>query len=242
MRRWLWLCALLLVISLPVQAQTALKYGAVVTDDMTADDYEFAYTFVGDAGDVILVAMEPVDVLGDLDETQLRLLDAEGEVLVEDDSFGRTVIFAVLPDDGEYTLIATRPDGVEGSAVGEFTLQLALLPEVEIGSSIRDTVTNRKGDHYYVYRGAADFYLTYRKTGGDFGPEVSVNQLDDPNEDGRLEVVGALRGSDVQMGSMGVFPGEALYIIRLGEAVFDFYFGDVTADYQLDILNARDLE
>ena len=232
--------ALLLVVALPAQAQQTLTYGEPITSEITDDVPEQVYTFFGKADEVVVIGMEAVDILADLDRMMLILIDPEGETLVERDSFSGPVIFAELPADGTYTVIATRPE--EDDSVGEFTLAAGLVPEVSLGDTLSDTVTTEDGDHYYLYRGADDFFLNYTKEAGDFAPEVSVNVIDVDRGEGQLDVVGVLGGQFVRRGSMGAFPGEDLYIIRLGEASFSFSFGELTATYAVELLDAAKLE
>ena len=240
LRRYIILTLTLLAIVLPVQAQQSLTYGEAVTGEITDDVPEQVYTFFGKANEVVVIGMDAVDVLADLDRMMLILRDPAGQTLVERDSFSGPVIFAELPSDGTYTVIATRPE--DDDSVGEFTLVAGLVPEVELGASLSDTVTTEAGDHYYLYRGEGDFFLNYTKEAGDFAPEVSVNVIDVERGEGQLDVVGVLGGKFVQRGSMGMFPGSELYIIRLGEASFSFSFGELTATYMIELLDAAKLE
>ncbi len=230
----LWL---MLLAGLNVQAQEfeMLEYGQAITGELTSEVYEQTYTFAGVQSDVILLEMRPVESLGDLAETRLIVTNTRGDTLAEVEHYGSSRLFIELASSGTYTVIATRPDGIEGTDVGEFTLMIQRLSEIEPGQMISDTVTSEDGDHFYVYRGEVDFALEYTRQAGDFAPEVSVNVL----ENGALETVGALRGSRVQTGMIGVFPGGALYIIRLGEASFDFTFGRVTATYALEVVDVE---
>ena len=231
---------LLLSVALPVHAQQTLTYGEPVTSEITDDVPEQVYTFFGKANEVVVISMNAVDVLADLDRMMLVLSDPEGQTIAERDSFSGPVVFAELPFDGTYTVIATRPE--EDDSVGEFTLVAGLVPEVSLGTNLNDTVTTEDGDHYYVYRGEDDFYLNYSKEAGDFSPEVSVNVINLDRGEGQLDVVGVLGGKFVRRGSMGAFPGNDLYIIRLGEASFSFSFGELTATYAIELLDAAKLE
>jgi hypothetical protein len=234
------LIAVLLAIALPAQAQQTLTYGEAVTGEITDEVPEQVYTFFGKTDEVIFIGMDAVDVLADLDRMMLILRDPEGQTIAERDSFSGPVVFAELPFDGTYTVIATRPE--EDDSVGEYTLVAGLVPEISLGSSVTDTVTTEAGDHYYVYRGENDFFLNYTKEAGDFAPEVSVNIINEERGEGQLEVVGVVGGKFVRRGSMGAFPGNDLYIIRLGEASFSFSFGELTATYIIELLDAAKLE
>lgn len=234
------LIALLLAVALPAQAQQPLTYGEPVTGKITDEVPEQVYTFFGKASEVVVISMNAVDVLADLNQMTLVLRGPDGQTMAERDSYSGPVVFAALPTDGTYTVIATRP--TEDRSTGDFTLVAGLVPEVKLGGSVSGTVTTEAGDHYYVYRGEGDFFVSYHKQAGDFAPEVSVNVIDASRGDGQLDAVGVLGGKFVRRGSIGAFPGGDLYIIRLGEAAFSFDFGELTATYELQVLDAAKLE
>jgi len=241
-KRILILLTLCIFAILPVRAQEALQYGTPITAEMTAELYEFTYTFEGKLNDVVVVAMIPVDALGDLNNTQLTLQTASGDVLATYQSFGSNRVFAQLPETAAYTVIATRPDGAAGADVGEFTLSVDSIPMIEIGASIPGTISSEDTAHYYAYNGDTDFYISYRKSAGDFFPEVSVNSIGFVENDGQLNAVGSISGGSVTLGSIGTFAGSQLYVIEVDEALFDFNFSEVTADYTLDVLDAAKLQ
>jgi hypothetical protein len=234
--------ALCIIGSLPVYAQEALQYGTPITAEMTADQYEFMYTFDGKVDDIVVISMEAVDVLGDLNSTKLTLQNGAGETMAEYESFSSNRLFAQLPESATYTVIATRPDGAEGTDIGEFSLSVDTIPVIEIGASMTDTISSEENAHYYAYSGDTDFYISYKKSTGDFFPEVSVNTIGFVENDGQLNSVGAMNGGSFNIGSIGTFTAGELYIIELDEALFDFNFSEVTADYTLDILDAAKLQ
>lgn len=241
-KRILVFLALCIFISLPVHAQEAIQFGTPITAEMTADEFEFIYTFEGKVNDVVAISMSAVDALGDLNNTKLTLQNAAGETLAEYDSFSNIQLFAQLPESSSYIIIATRPDGAEGTDVGEFTLSIDSVPIIEIGATVTNTISSARGGHYYAYSGSTDFYITYRKITGDFFPEVSINTIGFIGNDGQLNSVGSMSGSSFKVGSIGTFAGGQLYVIELSEALFDFNFSEVTADYTLDILDAAKLQ
>jgi hypothetical protein len=236
------LLALCVISSLPVYAQEAIQYGEPITAEMTAKQYEFTYTFSGKVNDIVVISMTPVDPLGELNNTKLTLQNAAGEILAEYQSYGTDTLFAQLPESADYTVIATRPDGAEGTDVGEFTLSVDSIQMVEIGDSLSDTISSEEAAHYYAYSGDIDFYIAYHKSSGDFFPEVSVNTIGFVGNDGQLNAVGSMSGGSFVIGSIGTFAGGQLYVIEVDEALFDFNFSEVTADYTLDILDAAKLQ
>ena len=230
---------LLIMAATPVSAQDALTYGEAITGEISDEVSQQAYTFFGKTHEVVVMSMIAVDVMADLDRTMLILQDPSGGTIAEYDGFGSSSMFAVLPADGDYTLIATRPE--EDDSVGEYTLAVSLIQEIGLGESVSGIISSEDGAHLYLYRGDGGFYLSYTKEAGDFGPEISVNIIGDP-EDGQLDTVGALLGADVERGSIGIFDGGAVYIIALDEALFSFSFSEITADYTLELLDASKLE
>ncbi len=238
----LLLLTLCIVGILPVHAQEALQYGTPITAEMTAEQFEFTYTFDGKVNDVVVISMSPVDPLGSLNNTKLTLQNAAGEIVAEYESFSSNQLFAQLPESASYTVIATRPEGAAGADVGEFTLSVDSIPMIELGASVSDSISSAGPDHYYAYIGDSDFYISYSKSAGDFFPEVSVNTIGFIENDGQLNSVGSMSGGSFSIGSIGTFTGGQLYVIELDEALFDFNFSEVTADYTLDVLDAAKLQ
>jgi hypothetical protein len=238
----LLLLVFFIVGSLPAQAQEALQYGTPITAEMTAEQFEFTYTFDGKVNDVVVISMNPVDPLGNLNNTKLTLQNAAGGIIAEYQSYSSNQLFAQLPESAAYTVIATRPDGAAGADVGEFTLSVDSIRMIEIGASVTDTISSAGNDHYYAYSGDGDFYISYSKSAGDFFPEVSVNTIGFIENDGQLNAVGSMSGGSFNIGSIGTFAGGQLYVIELDEALFDFNFSEVTADYTLDVLDAAKLQ
>lgn len=229
-----------LLVTIPAQAQDTISYGEPVTGEISDEVTAQVYTFFGKRDEVVAINIAAVERFADLDRPMLVLQDPEGQTLAEHDSFAVPRIFALLPFDGSYTVIATRPENDD--SVGEYTLSVDLIPEIKLNAPVTDTVTTEGGDHLYVYRGDTDFFVAYSKSAGDFGPEISVNVIDDSRGEGQLDLVGALRGKLMRRGTMGAFPGSDLYIIRLSEAAFEFNFGELTATYELELLDAAKLE
>jgi hypothetical protein len=99
-------------------------------------NFDFWFTFEAEANQIIGIEMKAKS--GDLDPF-LRLLNSAGDILIEndDDPEGSNrdayIRDFVLPEDGQYTIIATRFQRGQGSTTGDFTLivaQSAVLPDV----------------------------------------------------------------------------------------------------------------
>ncbi len=234
---------LMLLMLAPVAAQDdvrTLPFNEPISGEMTATDYEFTYTFSGKDGDVILIETN-AEILNDLDSSRLILQSANGRPLAENDGYNQNRVFAELESDGDYTVIFTRPDGAEGTDVGEFTIMLQLVPEVEIGATVNDTVTSKDSDRFYVYRGTNSFYVAYNRDEGEYRPEVTVNTIGRFGDDGQLKPLATLTGELLSFGNMGTFFGDDTYIIRVGRQLFSSSFDEISATFTLEVLDAEKL-
>lgn len=164
-----------------------LVYGASVEGTLDSTTYEVVYTFVGQAGDVVTIAMEADKDNGNLDST-LMLLDAEGStILAFNDDYDFSSLDAriegfVLPADGPYLIIATRFDGQDGLSRGDFRLSLALGDMVSIpsatsstlsyGESATGTITQANYEYEFSFVGTASeiINITMQATSGDLDP------------------------------------------------------------------------
>ncbi len=106
----------------PVEESETLSYGEPVKGAITGENVQQAYTFEGHAGDVVSVCM---DALRDL-EPYVVLLTPEGDYLAESSDFlyesYAQVQDITLPEDGVYTVVATRYMGADGISAGAYTL------------------------------------------------------------------------------------------------------------------------
>lgn len=216
------------------QDDDMIAYGDTVSGEVTNANFEVPFRFEGAAGDVIVVEMtDPEGILGEFSSPAILLLGTDGLLLgsVSTSFSGEVSLVARLPSDGVYTLLASRTDGRSGTGVGAFNLTL-ILPEVlTLGSEAKGSLTD-DDTRYYAYVPDGAFELRYRKTGGDFSPTVQVNLINS----GELQPVAILEGKGLSGGSLIVEPSSgALYIITLSEALFDFNFQTVTADFTLAV-------
>jgi hypothetical protein len=230
---------LTLIFVLPALAQeggTKIEYGQTVTGEITNQNFEVPFTFEGNQGDVVVIEMAPVDVLGDLNSPSVILLDAGFNMLGSVDSgFGTAVFASKLPGDGEYTILASRRDGRAGDSVGQFTLQLIKPPVLKVGESIQDMVSS-EATNYYVVETQGPFSISYEKLSGDFYPAVLIHLINDDNE---LEEVASMQGKSFVQGTLGIETASITtsipYCVTVQEALFDFNFDEVTADYSLTL-------
>lgn len=166
----------------------SLKYGDKVSGTIDDSAGVINYTFEGSAGDVVTITMN-VDT-GSLDPF-LRLLAPDGTIAAEnDDAASGTRNSAIeaftLPEDGTYTIAASRFQGELGGTVGDFTLTLEsdsaaglnattvhetlTIPEISYagelprGGSITGTITDTNPFVYYSYPAIAGDLFTFSVT------------------------------------------------------------------------------
>ncbi|MCA9882061.1 MAG: hypothetical protein KC708_03800 [Anaerolineae bacterium] len=213
-------------------AQDSLKPGDTVEGEITNDTYAVSYEYVGIGGEVIIVDLFPVDILADYDNPAI-IIQLNGEELLRYDGYGDTTVVTQLPEDGTYSIIASRRDDADGDSVGEYTLTLRNPTPIALGEPVNNTIDSET-IHYYVYDGADEFMLSFARQ-GDYAPQVSINLVDESATPGRLSAVAAMGGGLVTRGTMGVIPGGDLYVIAVEEPLFSFSFGNPTAEYALGL-------
>lgn len=110
-----------------VSSDGTIAYGDTITGELTEDNQVVSYTFEGQAGDVVDIALTALDF-----DTLLRLEDANGVELTRDDDGGDGLNSLIsgfeLPGDGTYTIYIDGYRGANGDRVllGEYTLSLQM--------------------------------------------------------------------------------------------------------------------
>jgi hypothetical protein len=235
----LFTIAFLLISVAMVNAQEPLEVGVPVGGEITNAEFEVEYTFTGTAGSVVIINMPTLDEDGYSNDLsgQIILLDSSNSVVADtaNDYNFDVALVTQLPADDEYTVIATREDGRSGDTEGTFEIEL-IVPEIlGMDSSITGTASSEGGAEYYVINSEEDFILLYTKTAGDYDPEISISTLSESNSD--LEDYAAASGKldRIAMGDMAA----GVYIVKIDEAFFSFYFDEVTADYEIAVTSAN---
>jgi hypothetical protein len=106
-----------------------ITYEALVEGEISNEQYGYAYTFTGTAGDLISVQLNATS--GDLD-TLLVLTDNFGGLITRNDddiaasTTDSTLERVLLPYTGSYTIIATRYQEARGTTTGRFRLKFTL--------------------------------------------------------------------------------------------------------------------
>lgn len=227
---------LALVIHTPhSQAQdgSTIQYGDTVSGEITNQSFEVAYTFTGAANDAVIIRMIPVETFGDLTTPAVMLLDSNNAVLGLVETYGDVTFAAVLPADGDYTILATRMDGRGGDAVGEYSLSLINPSTLVLGKTVGGSLTSEEVN-FYVIRDLTEFNLALELS-GDFHPELTINTLSEGSLSDEVSLYGSkMAGGSIHFRDTEAF-GATVYVVKLEEALFDFNFDLVTAEYTLTL-------
>ena len=110
----------------PTPALQQLEAGGGINGTINDAEFEMRYSFEGRAGERVTIRMDATS--GDLDPFLILRNAAGAEVARNDDASPLTRNAQIrnyrLPTTGEYTIVATRYDGLAGSTAGEFTLEI----------------------------------------------------------------------------------------------------------------------
>ena len=119
----------------------ALPLNEWVEGALTADAFEVNYTITIAAGDVVLIEMYAALGTYDLDPA-LELSDSSGGLLDENDDtvgLGAVIVFEA-PADGDYTVLATRALGEDGSSEGAYILRASQIAPLTAGATVETTI------------------------------------------------------------------------------------------------------
>jgi hypothetical protein len=141
-----------------------LSYGGSAQGQISDSHFLDYYTFLGSGGDVVIITM--VSTGGDLD-SYLHLQGPDGlELAFDDDSAGfldAQILRYVLPEQGIYTIIATRYGEQEGDSSGGYyltleqaePLDLTPLGELEYGVEVFGTISDQDYEDRWTFEGRA---------------------------------------------------------------------------------------
>jgi hypothetical protein len=100
-----------------------IAFGGSASGAITNETFVHMYRFEGQAGQTITATMRSTDAL----DCYLAILDANAEVLIEDDDSGGGTDAQItfrLPETGPYLLVVTRNGIDNGMSTGNYTLEL----------------------------------------------------------------------------------------------------------------------
>lgn len=223
------------------QGSGELVLGEWAEGEITADDIEHTYTFQGNAGNVVLVEMyrNPGDFGLD---PELELLGTGGGTLAENDDFVvlGAVIVAELPADGEYTVLARRSGGEDGSSEGAYILRASIVEPIGPGASLTATIhgaDEQEIPNLWVLTTdrATTWSISFAHEGGELYPSIQLSSwtgdiFDDTVVFELGETAGALSGTL----NVSLEP-DTFYVLTVQKALFAFVFEDITSDVLIEI-------
>ncbi len=182
-------------------APVAIAYGTSVRGRITEDVTAEQYVFQGRGGDIVDISMTSngPDIL----DCFLQLLDANGDVIEENDDIDPGVIrdsliTATLPSDGQYTIVATHfedPTGQVEQTFGNYTLTLAYRDPTTAGvdrearainfdQSLSDTIDADTYLYFYYFTGTQGdtITITVDTTEGNLDPLLYLYTYDSANQ------------------------------------------------------------
>lgn len=180
-RKLLTIVIVLLLLALPVVAQDAeaIEVGDSVDGELTEDALEALYTFSGEQGQLVTITLVSENF-----DAYLRLRDETGAELAANDDGAGSLNSRIgpfdLPENGEYTIVATS---LSGSATGEFTLSLetVTLQTVEYTQSVEGELTDEALTQTYRFTGQAGDVVTIGMESGDFDSYLELAASSSPN-------------------------------------------------------------
>ncbi len=209
--KWLWWMAVLIwgtvgttLAAPPFQGSLHLPFDQIVTRTISNEQFRHLYVFEGRAGQVISLTMARQS--NNLDP-YLVLVAATGQALVASDDDGFTHNAAInsfrLPDNGEYTVIATRFGHEHGITTGDYDLLLENLGTSTVnergvtlnyGDSIPGEITGENPDDLYFFQARRGQVINVymQRISGDLDPMLDLlnaagqgvfNADDDPASD-----------------------------------------------------------
>lgn len=171
---------------LPVQAQTAepIDLGATIEGQLDAEHASREYRFEAEAGDTVSITL-----LSDDFDPLVVLLDADGQELAYNDDGGPGSLNSrigpyVLPDGGEYTIVANSYGNYfngagNDAATGAFTLILEQvnIRRIEYRQNVTGELTPTQLTAYFQFRGQAGDIINILAEGDGFSPTLSLAQM-----------------------------------------------------------------
>jgi hypothetical protein len=234
---WFALFTALMTTGGAIQAQEMIEAGQIVVGKLNESQYEFHYLFQGEAEAVIIIEMKAVDDFSGLISPVLRLLDAQDQVIADTTGVYRykeAILTAALPATQTYRIVATLEGGKDATRTGAYTLEFIQAEAITIEEPLIDSISSGSRDHYYAVQTADRFSLLYTKLEGEFAPQISVQRI---AENGQLETEMTCYGEAITTAMMGDFVAETPYVITVGEALVDFNFNRVSAQFKLTVIN-----
>lgn len=248
------------VIIEPPTSGDSIAYNETVTGVIDSNTFEVAYTFEGESGDVVTIEMSVANSTDNLD-TLIVLIDPNGQELASNDDVdlsttNSAITEITLPDNGIYTVIATRYQGTDGLSSGEFILSIsndsappvvdggtttppvssgnAAASTLDYGDTVTGTINDDNLDDRYVFTGSANDVVTVRMeaTDGNLDTYISILNTDGVEIAFNDEDFGA-GGSKVSAILSFKLPAGGTYTIVATR--YGVYYGSTSGSYDLTL-------
>jgi hypothetical protein len=183
----LFMLAALVMISVvgvtAAQDATPLTLGEAIEGEITNDDFEVLYTFDGSAGELALIQMWQAPDAEEYVDTELILQDPSGSDIASGPGdaalYSQATIAVELPEDGTYTIIATRYEGRTGESVGPYVLVANIVEPLAAGSKVDATIYGYDSElrtipQQYVVQGSGATKISFTQEVGDLFPDLKL--------------------------------------------------------------------
>lgn len=175
--QFLMLVVLLLGSAALAQGEQTITFGETVEGVLSSEAPAVEYTFAGEQGQFVRITMLQVDSM----DPYLRLLDAGGSVLAEDDDSAGSLNSRIgpyrLPANGTYTIVATS---LGGSDTGAFTLSLdtATVQRIEYGQRMTGELSPDEPQAEYSFSAEAGDVVSIDLESDDFDAYLTLKSAD----------------------------------------------------------------
>jgi hypothetical protein len=165
------------------QDATPLTLGEAVEGEITNDEFEILYSFEGSAGQVALIQMWQSPDAEEYVDTELILQGPSGSDIASGPGdpalYSQATIAMELPEDGTYTIIATRYEGRTGESVGPFVLVANIVEPLVAGSKVDATIYGYDSDlrnvpQQYVVQGSGATKISFTQEIDDLFPDLKL--------------------------------------------------------------------
>jgi hypothetical protein len=231
------LISIFAIFCLPAKAQDKnpiIEYGKTVSGKITNKSFEVPFDFTAKKGEVFIIEMNSADSSA-FASPEIIVLNSDGDVQGDSTGtfgYGSAFFVGAMTKDETITILATRHDGRSGDGTGDFTLNITKPETLKAGVPLQDSDTNKGTKYYLINKSKADMNLTYRKSSGDFSPEVSLNTI---NDSFGLTSLFSLQGKYLTNAQAQLPDTQGIYIVKVAEAAFDLYFNEAKVTYELQI-------
>lgn len=173
------------------QDATPLTLGEAVEGEITDDNFEVLYTFDGKAGELALIQMWQSPDAEEYVDTELILQGPSGSDIAGNPGdpalYSQATIAAELPEDGTYTIIATRYEGRTGDSVGPFGLVANIVTPLTAGAKVDATIYGyehelRTVPQQYVIQGSGATKISFSQELSDLFPDLKLHPWIDGEE------------------------------------------------------------